>query len=695
MLTLTSTIDQLPKITKPQIAALKKLGILNIENLLFYFPFRYLDFSQNKKIKDLKPSESVSIKATLKIVKSRYSFRGHRPLAEAIVSDDTGSIKVTWFNQAYLAKILKVGEELFLAGAPQYYKGSLQLINPFYEKVSDFPIHTSRLVPVYHLTSKLYPKTLRKLIADVLPLAENVTEILPKNILDRLRLLPISQTIRFSHFPDNLEQVRQAQKRLAFEEIFLNQLSAQKHKLELAQKQSFPVPFDQSLIKQFVDNLPFKLTTDQKKAAWQILLDLEKSSPMNRLLEGDVGSGKTLVALIAALQTISKGLQAAFLVPTEILAKQHFETAKKILNWKTEIKNWKLGLLTNAYSIVNNTAITKQQLQNLISEGVAGLYIGTHALLQERVRFKNLALVITDEQHRFGVLQRARLLQSKGKVPHLLSLTATPIPRTLQLAFFGELDVSQIKTKPRDRKTIITRLVAPTQRPQAYEFIRKQIQQGRQAFVITPLIEESGSSHFRLAETEKLGVKSAKTEAENLRKVFPEFQIGLLHGKLKSKTKEQLMNDFLAGKLQILVSTSVVEVGVDVPNASVMVIEGAERFGLAQLHQFRGRVGRAQHQSYCFLFSEKEDEQTQKRLRAFAEINNGFELAELDLKQRGFGEIYGEQQWGWQAKYFDPTYTSLIPLARQEAREILKFDFNLDKYPLLKDKIKDQIIHFE
>lgn len=679
---LFSKIELLSRITKPQIAALKKLGIFTIRDLLFHLPYRYLDFSKLTTIRDMKAGEPMSLQVTIKEISSRFSFRTHINLAEAVVSDGSGSIKVVWFNQGYLAKTLHKGEELFLSGTPEYYNFGLQLTNPLWEKVSDFPVHTARLVPVYHLTADLYPKTLHNLIKQALPIANNLEESLPEPVLKNRKLMGISQTVKLSHFPENLEQVEQARKRLAFEEIFINQLLAQKHKLELAQKQSFAIKFEENLMKNFVSSLPFELTAGQKKAVWEILQDLEKPTPMNRLLEADVGSGKTVVALMAALQVTQKDWQVAFLAPTEILARQHFETAKKILS---SVAKLNVILLTNNFHEINNQEEAKTKLQKSITEGMPGIFIGTHALLAEKVKFKNLALVIIDEQHRFGVEQRSELLSSDGKVPHLLSLTATPIPRTLQLAYFGELSISQIKSKPANRKPIATKLVAKTDRPKAYQFIRDQIQSGRQIFVITPLIEES----------ENLEVKAAKTEFANLQKIFPQFKVGLLYGKMKGAVKETVMADFLANQIQILVSTSVVEVGVDVPNASVMLIESAERFGLAQLHQFRGRVGRAEHQSYCFLFTENENPEVVQRLQGFTKTQDGFALAELDLKQRGFGELYGAKQSGWNFKHFNPSYTSLIQPAREEVLNLLQDDINLLKYPLLQEQIKNQVIHFE
>ncbi len=725
---ITDTIESIPKLQKPQIAALKKLGLNTVRDLLLHFPYRYLDFSKTSQIKDLRPGENVSIKVKIKSIASRFSFRGRMSLAEAVVSDESGSLKVTWFNQPYLAQSFKPGDELFLSGCPDYYNSKLQLTNPLYEKVTDFPLHTARLVPLYHLKQSLYPRTFRNLIALALPATEQIADDLPEEIVKNQNLLTLKETIRYSHFPEKAELVEQAKKRLAFEEIFLNQLAAQKHKIEIAQKKTFSVKFDQNLIKTFVDSLPFSLTAAQKKSAWEILQDLEKPTAMNRLLEGDVGSGKTLVALIAALQMVSGGYQVVFLTPTEILAYQHLQTIKKYLpSPKIDLsrlgsraetdgrQKWDCCLLTNSYSETSTGPIPKDRLKKLISQGMPGIFVGTHALLQKGVKFKKLALVIIDEQHRFGVEQRAELISSYKKVPHLLSLSATPIPRSLQLAFFGELDISQIKQKPAERKPIVTKLVEEQNRTKAYDFIRKQLLSGRQAFVITPLIEES----------ERLEAKSAKVEVENIRKIFPEFTIGILHGKLKSSEKEAVMADFLANKINILVSTSVVEVGVDVPNASVMIIEAAERFGLSQLHQFRGRVGRAEHQSYCFLFSsqsssplplrggakskseahlsaevlvkadEKKPDDTKKRLELFTKTSDGFELAELDLKLRGFGDVYGSSQSGWNFKYFDISYTSLIEPARQEAQKLLSKDANLETYPFLQAKIKDKKIHFE
>lgn len=681
MANVDSPINTLPRIAKPMVAALKKLGIETVADLLLYFPYRYLDFSKTSSIRELVADQPTTIHATVKTIQIRFSFKSHLSMAEAIVSDETGSMKVVWFNQPYIAKALQKGDEVYLAGKPDYYNHSLQLTNPLYEKVSDFPRHTARLVPLYHLSQQVYPKTFRNLVASVLPLAANLNDPLPQEILLRQGLLSIGQTVQAAHFPESFEQLAAARKRLAFEEIFLNQLLAQKRKMELERRKAVTIPFRQEVVKGLLAQLPFELTPGQKRAAWEILQDMEKPIPMARLIEGDVGSGKTLVALIAVAEAVLQQQQAALMAPTEILARQHYETAKRYL----APLHVRCCLLTGTQSELDGEKLPKPKLQALLKEGMPALVIGTHALISKKTSFKNLAMAVIDEQHRFGVDQRMELLEGKGKVPHLISLTATPIPRTLQLAFYGELQISQIKTKPKDRKPIITKLVTAEDRQKAYDFIAKQVAAGRQVFVVTPLIEES----------EQLDVKAATTEQERLQKMFPQFTVGLLHGRMTAKHKEQSMADFLANTTQILVSTSVVEVGVDVPNASVMIIEGAERFGLAQLHQFRGRVGRGQHQSYCFVFTESSDTEALSRLQQFSNTTDGFALAELDLKLRGFGELYGSLQSGWNFKYFNPSYVHLIEPARQEARGLLESDFLLAQHSELAKKLKGKTVHFE
>jgi len=443
----------------------------------------------------------------------------------------------------------------------------------------------------------------------------------------------LSHAIEQIHFPDNISLAQKARQRLSFDELFLIQLTTLKQKQKLNQETAINIPFNEPLIKTFVKNLPFKLTNDQRIAAWEIFQDISKKQPMNRLLNGDVGSGKTIIALMTGLEIAKNGYQVAFMAPTEILAKQHFETFNKLL------KKYKLKITLLIGSTKNKTQIKKQ-----IAQGKIDIIIGTHALIQEGLFFKNLALAIIDEQHRFGVAQRAalqkRIYQIEDglpTIPHLLSMTATPIPRTLTLTIYGDLDISLIKELPKGRKKIITKLFTPNNRQKAYDFIREQIKQKKQAFVVCPLIDES----------EKMIIKSVTQEYEKLSKeIFPDFKIAMIHGKLKSKDKEKIIKDFKNRKIDILISTSVIEVGVDMPNATIMLIEGADRFGLAQLHQFRGRIGRSIHQSYCFLFTDSLTQKTNQRLKAITISQDGFELAEKDLKIRGAGDFLGTRQWG-------------------------------------------------
>jgi ATP-dependent DNA helicase RecG len=460
------------------------------------------------------------------------------------------------------------------------------------------------------------------------------------------------------------------------------------------------IKFDNKLIANFVSNLPFKLTDAQRKSAFEILKDLEKPRPMNRLLNGDVGSGKTVVAALASLQAIAAGYQVAIMVPTEVLAYQHFESFCKLFeNYAIDI-----ALLTNSYRITKNfksetnDKIKKNYLLSELKNGNIQLIIGTHALIQENIRFKNLALVILDEQHRFGVAQRAYLQQNIRKIndglpdktPHLLSMTATPIPRTLTLAFFGDLDISLLNEMPEKRKKIITKIINPPERNKIYEFVRQEAEKGRQVFVILPLVEESKTL---------TDVKAAVAEHKNLSEnIFPNLKIGLIHGRLKSNKKEKVMQNFSAKKLDILVATAVVEVGIDIPNATIMIIEDADRFGLSQLHQFRGRIGRGEHQSYCFLFTRSNSDIAKKRLKTLVQYGSGFKIAEFDLKQRGPGEFLGTRQSGLPDIAMENIANlKLVQIAREEAENILKSDTELKKHPLLQDALKKfrEEIHLE
>ena len=517
------------------------------------------------------------------------------------------------------------------------------------------------------------------------------------------------------HFPDSKALAKKAQERFSFEDLFLIQLLVLKERQKLAKQRAVPIPINIELIKEFVESLPFKLTGAQKRCAWQILKDIQKPRPMNRLLEGDVGSGKTVVATIAALNTAKAGYQVAFMAPTEILAKQHFQEIGKLL------KKFKLniGLLTGktdrfiSKKLGEQIEISRKKLLEKTEKGEIDILIGTHALIQEKVKFKNLALVILDEQHRFGVEQRAKLISTKKQkemkaIPHLLSMTATPIPRTLALSIYGDLDLSLLDEMPKGRKKIITKIVSPANRQKAYSFIRKQVKKGRQVFVICPRIEpqnqELEETSSRLTKKKRAilswaEVKAVKEEYEKLSKeIFPDLKVGMLHGKMSSKEKEKIMNDFKNKKIDILVSTSVVEVGVDVPDATVMMIEGAERFGLAQLHQFRGRVGRSKYQSFCFLFTDSPAKKTHQRLKALVESEDGFALSEKDLEIRGPGNLIGTRQWGIPDLAMSAlTDIFLVEKTKKAAKEIIEQDPELKNYPLLRKKIESfrERIHLE
>lgn len=678
MLNLNSPTSELYRVGNTTAKLLKKLGLETINDLLFYFPFRYEDFSNHVKIADLKDGETVNVSGTIELIQNKKSVRRRMHLTEALISDKTDSLKVIWFNQPFLTRTYKVGDKISLAGRVSESYGALTMVSPITEKVySDDLIHTQGLIPNYHLTANLTQKQIRFLVKEALPLIDQITDWLPTDIKKRLALLDLKKALRQIHFPKNQTEINEARSRLGFTELFLRQLKAQIIKRELKTRRALAIKFQEAETKKFVSSLPFKLTDAQRKAAWEILRDLEKAEPMSRLLEGDVGSGKTLVVILALLNVALNKKRALLMVPTQILARQHFNSLNSLL----APYNFKISLLTHT----NKDPEAAQ----------ADIIIGTQALIQKDVKFTDLALAVIDEQHRFGVSQRKKILDfnsAAGLTPHFLSLTATPIPRSLALAIYGDLDLSIIDQMPVGREKILTKIVTENKRTQAYDFIRSQIKAGRQAFVICPLIDES----------DQLGFKSVKAEHAKLDKeIFPELKVGLLHGKLKAAEKEKVMEDFLANKTQILVSTSVIEVGVDVPNATLMIIEGAERFGLASLHQFRGRVGRGQHQSYCFLFPSNEEltnVKTLERLEALTKYHDGFSLAKIDLKLRGGGELYGTGQSGFPelqiATLFD--YEN-IKKAQAEAQTLISQDPDLKNHPLLEQKLGEweTSIHLE
>ena len=677
-------LEKLNRVTPVYAKRLKKLGLFNIRDLLFYFPRRYDDFSVIIPIGKLKAGETSTIQGKILDVQNRKTFRRRMVLTEALIEDESGTIKVIWFNQPFLMRNLKVGQKVNLSGKVTYSEEGLQMSNPVYEIAKRYLIHTGRLVPVYHETEGVSSRWLRWQIKPLLNFTNQIKDFLPYEIRKKEKLMDLSRAIKEIHFPQSISLAEDARRRFSFSELFLIQLLKLRLKKKWRLQRAYSIGFDEELIKKFTRSLPFKLTDAQRKSAWEILKDLEKTWPMNRLLEGDVGSGKTVVAGIALLQAASKGYQAALMAPTEMLARQHFF---EIINLLKDF-NLKIGLLTGNEARIfreKNNSVSREKILKKNQDGDIDILIGTHALIQEKVAFKKLALAIIDEQHRFGVFQRAALQKKYESfstvVPHLLTMTATPIPRTLALAIYGDLDISFINEMPKGRQKIITKVISPNERENTYQFIKSEVKKGRQAFVICPLIEES----------ESLQVKSAVQEYERLSKeIFPDLRIGLLHGRLKPSEKEKRMKNFIAQKIDILVSTSVVEVGIDIPNATVMMIEGSERFGLAQLHQFRGRVGRGPYQSYCFLLTDSQAGKTNQRLKALLKINDGAKLAEKDLEIRGPGECFGRHQSGIpDLAMTGLSDISLIKKAREAAIGLIDKDQSLKNYPELLEKLKE------
>jgi ATP-dependent DNA helicase RecG len=603
-------------------------------------------------------------------------------MTEAVVSDETGSLRVVWFRQPYLVKAISVGDELYLSGKPKWDVMGLSFASPAYEQVKKKAEqkHAARIVPEYALTKGISHKQLRSWIKTALE-EHAVHDWIPSEFRIAQGLLPLGKALEMVHFPDDHAQLHQAIDRLKFDELFILQLRAERVR-QLNQTVGAPkIPFVQDIAVAFVSSLPFTLTADQKRAAWDMLQDLERAYPMNRLLEGDVGAGKTVVAAFVARMAMHHGYQVAIMAPTEVLASQHYVSLARYLE-----KYGTVGLLTGsqrAYSaeeLQGGKTKQKQQLKALLAEGAIDVVVGTHALITEDTQFENLGVVIIDEQHRFGVAQRKALTEKRQdhKQPHLLSMTATPIPRSFALTAYGDLDLSLIKTMPKGRKPIITAVIDEQARHAAYQAVREEIAQGKQCFVICPLIEETGKTVQEkktvLAEAERLG-----------KEVFPDLVVAPLHGKMKSSEKEAIMAQMHAGEIDVLVSTAVIEVGVDIPNATIMLIEHAERFGLAQLHQFRGRVGRSDAQSYCYVFTDSTSNDVRERLEFFASHPSGFDVAEYDLERRGPGQVYGYQQSGMQQfRLASMRDVELIERARQAAKEL---DF--EAYPVFLERVEE------
>ncbi len=716
-----SLLEEHFRLAPPGRVALKKLGIKTVLDLLYHFPTRYGDTSEMRSILGLKGGDLAVVFGKITGLKMSKGFRTKIAMAEGWIEDDTGKIKAIWFNQPYIAKM--TAEEAFVRveGKVSVRKktGELYFSNPKIETVNKVPIgvgdslfgaggedHT--LYPVYPesrgITSNWIYHAVGKIFAS--GILENFPDPIPAEILTKYNLPGIKTALVWIHTPHKQADAMSARKRFAFEEVFLIQLEKQRAKKEWQKNKSFVIEKTKEEIESFTSRFPFSQTEAQKKANETIFNDFKKGHAMSRLLEGDVGSGKTAVAattVYAVTTSRPKGqtfgaLQTAYMCPTEILATQHFESFIKYFSHLPI----QIALITGSGcrkfpSKVNPdgwTDISRNQLLKWVANGEIPILIGTHALIQKAVKFKNLAYVIIDEQHRFGTAQRQKLVRKDKIAPHLLSMTATPIPRTLALTVYGDLDLSLLDEMPAGRKPIITEIVLPNKREEIYEKIRTELKAGRQAYVICPRIDEPDPD-----KEAAVIAKSVKEEAKRLKeKTFPEYEIGILHSKMTPDDKDQAMVDFKNGKTQILCATSVVEVGVNVPNATVIVIEGAERFGLAQLHQLRGRVIRSNDQAYCYVFAETKTEKTLNRLKALQTAKNGFELAEYDLKFRGAGELSGTKQWGVSDIAMEALQNlKMVEAARTEATRLITEDETLSRYPLLSSAVTSRggEVHFE
>lgn len=700
-----------------QKSALKKLGIATVRDLLYHFPFRYEAAGGEASVSGLVLGQEVSVIGVLEKMETKKAWKSRRPVSEGYLRDTSGRIKMRWFNQPYIAKMYIDGTRVRATGKVSGSEGKLYLANPQLQKVSldeaglfaePFPAPQTELFAVYPETKGVTSLWFRHAIKKVLAggALDSVEDPLPPEILKKYNLPSLASSIVWMHAPLKLKDAEAARKRFAFEEVFFIQLARGVERALQAKQQSFAVHPPQELIEEFVGEFPFKPTPAQERAIDAILKDMHSGQPMSRLLEGDVGSGKTAVAATAAFATVMTRpvgqtygtLQVAYMAPTEILAKQHFESFIKFF----ERNPINIGLITGSgcYKFPSKvhrggaTNISRTQLLKWVANGEIPVVIGTHALIQKSVQFKHLALVIIDEQHRFGVNQRKQLAKKEVRIPHLLSMTATPIPRTLALTIYGDLDLTLLDQMPEGRKPIITQIVKPAERAKAYAKMREQLQEGRQAYVICPRIDEPDPD-----KAFAILAKSVTEEAKRLKKdIFPEYEIAILHSKMTPKEKDETMAKFAAHKIDILVATSVVEVGVNVPNATMIFIEGAERFGLSQLHQLRGRVVRSNHQAYCFVVPESKGEPTLARLKALTTAKNGFELAEADLLQRGAGMLAGSKQWGISDIGMEALKNlKLVEAARTEALAILKKDDTLAKHANLQHALfaRAKAMHFE
>ena len=672
---LDASVTRLQNVGPAFAKKLQRLGIYTVGDLLYHYPRRYDDYSKLKTISQLMYGEEVTLLLTVGETKTR-EVRGGLTITNVLLADPTGTIQVTFFNQPYLQQQFKSGRRIVVSGTVDQHLGRLTLKKPEWEPLSKELLHTARIVPVYPLTEGLTNRWLRRLINGVVEFwAPKVQDPLPEPIRRRANLVDLTTALREIHFPSSFEKKDTAQRRLALEEFLCIQIGVLRQRRKWREVPGKPLRVDDQLIADFRASLPFQLTSAQQRALNDILGDIQRSQPMSRLLQGDVGSGKTVVAAAAMLAAVANGTQAALMAPTEILAEQHFKTLSAIL--EKQARPPRLARLIGSMKDRE-----KEQVRAQIAAGEIDIAVGTHALIQEDVQFKELALAVIDEQHRFGVEQRGTI-RAKGYNPHILVMSATPIPRTLALTVYGDLDLSIIDEMPPGRQEIKTKWLEPRERERAYAFIRNQVKQGRQAFVVCPLIEES----------ETIDAKAAVEEYERLGKqVYPDLRVGLIHGKLRPSEKDETMNAFRDQAIDILVATSVVEVGIDVPNATVMLIEGADRFGLAQLHQFRGRVGRGAHESFCLLLADKSGATSDERLRVIESTQDGFRLAEEDLKLRGPGEFFGTRQSGLpDLKIAKLSDVKILEEARTIAQELFDQDPELKQpeHTLLANKVDE------
>lgn len=651
--------------------AFKRVGIFTVGDLIEWLPRRHEDFSAVTKISELRPGK-VTILARCESIETKQVRRGMR-ITTAVLSDGDSKLRAVWFNQPYRSTQLTGGSDFLFSGTFEFTYNRYQLTNPAVEKPRAFAQEESQefLAPVYRSIQHVRPQQLRKLIASVRPTVTMLPETLPRSVIEHQNLISRAEAYLGLHFPKSEDSLRLAKERLAFEEVFELLVASQLNKRANSKLTGWEVPFNQPDIKDFVSSLPFGLTGAQRRAAWQIIQDFSSSSPMNRLLQGDVGSGKTVVAGLAAFSCARAGFQSAIMAPTEILASQHADTLHQLL----EPFGIQVALLTGSVK-----GRSRKELLEQLAAGEVDVVVGTHALIQNTVQYHKLGFVVIDEQHRFGVNQRQKLLSKSQHMPHLLAMTATPIPRSLQLTVFGELEVSVLDELPAGRKAISTKIWQPTSADVVYSQMDKELEAGRQAYIICSLIDDNPENDTKSVEAEYRKLRST---------IFNHRNVGLLHGKLSPEEKDSVMQKFAAGELDILVSTTVVEVGVNVPNATVMLIENADKFGLSQLHQLRGRVGRGQHQSYCHLMTSDSSKPTQ-RLREIERSNDGFYLAEKDLELRGPGEIYGKAQHGaLNLRIATLADTRLIARAQQEAREFIDSGEDLLQYNQLAERVKE------